>query len=62
MNWAINKSKLDRAIKYAKDQAKEGDEKVIKARYIELGGKLASTSNPKKNVAKANPVVAEKET
>lgn len=35
-----NPSKLKRAQQYAKTQNKEGDEEVIKARYLELGGKL----------------------
>lgn len=39
-SWAINPSKLQRAIDYAKAQGKEGDEETIKARYIELAGKI----------------------
>lgn len=39
MDYA-NPSKLTRAQKFAKEQGKEGDESVIKAQYIALGGKV----------------------
>lgn len=34
----VNIDKLNRAKKFAKDQGKDGDKKVIHDRYVELGG------------------------
>lgn len=42
MNYE-NKSKLERAKKWAKEQGKENDEETINARYLVLGGLITGT-------------------
>lgn len=39
-----NKSKLERAKKWAKEQGKENDEETIKARYLVLGGLITGSA------------------
>lgn len=52
--WAVNKSKLERAM-----QGNNGDEDAIKARYIELGGKVIEVK--KRNVNKPTSVASKKD-
>lgn len=51
--WAVNKAKLERAVKWLKDHGKEVTEESVKTRYSEIGGLL----NEKllKEVAKEEP-------
>lgn len=60
MKWADNLDKLNRAIAWAKAQGKT-DEATIKARYIEIGGKLLEVTETVKPEAKPAVVEAKKD-
>lgn len=52
VNWAINKSKLDRAIVAARNDGNESEEN-IKKHYIGLGGLVTGEIVPVRSVPKA---------